>query len=358
MTPSPKDFFLDDFNDNSRNTERWELLQHNGATASETNQSLQVTVPSGSGWGQAGYVTKEHFALKEHILEVTIKNRGNLNEMTLQICRTKTYSDPYNEENWYRIQKTGDSSYRIQRSIDGSVETLYTFTSSAEKLVIKIQNGIIYLSDNYNMYWEPYAFTSYDCYVYVFASSQRDSAYGTGAFDDFAISPIILHLNDGVYDYNCYSGSTPQGGRGITTWGPIDIPVLAAHGNNGDVSAPLPFTNTEPDCYDNKDFCNITYTIHTASDVSNDIEIAFTLWEWNSPNEEWIQIGDPSLHYHSRFSGDSRDVTETIDIAPIPGYNDTGKMAITFTNNSPVQVWIKGLQVVRGYAMKGLRSTK
>ena len=135
----PHNFFADDFNDNTTGP-RWQLLQVNGATASETNQRLQVVVPNGSGWAEAGYVTVDNYTLNEHIVKVSIPSRGNLNEMTLQICTTTTSSDPCGQNNWYRMMKTGDSSFLIQRRISGgSVETLQTFTSSSQQLVIRIQ---------------------------------------------------------------------------------------------------------------------------------------------------------------------------------------------------------------------------
>ncbi len=366
MTSSliPHYFFTDDFNDNTTSP-RWQLLQVNGATASETNQRLQVTVPSGSGWAQAGYVTVDSYTLKEHIIRVNVPSRGNLNEMTLQICLTKVSSDPYSENNWYRIQKTSDNSFRVQRRINGgSPETLQTFTSSSQQLVIKIQDGVIQFYDNINLgtliYSQTYAIITdgqqnYDCYVYVFTSSQRDSASGTGAFDDFAISPIIVHLSDKTFDFNCYSGSTLPGGRGVTIWGPYDLPnALSPDGYSGQESAKLRFTPSEPRCYAGKDCCNVTFTMHTESNSNVDVRVEMQLWGKNA-NDEWITKGNPSDNYHSRISGDSRDTTFTVELAAMGDpYEDTKVMALTFKNKSPVHVWIKSLQIVRVYGMKYL----
>ncbi len=265
---SPHNFFVDDFSDNSTSS-RWQLLQVNGATVNETSQRLQVTVPNGSGWAQAGYVTVDNYALNEHIVSVNVPSRGNLNEMTLQICKTITNTDPSSQNDWYRIQKTGEDSFRIQRRINGaSPEILYTFTSTSQELRIRIQDGVIYFSDgDTDRYMEYYnqssiGYQSPNCYVYLFTSSQRNSAYGTGAFDNFRISPIIRQLNatpQDIHDFNC---SPNAGGRGVTIWGPVDLPSPIA--SNGGLSPDLLFTPTKPKCYGSKDFCLLTYTIHTS----------------------------------------------------------------------------------------------
>ena len=360
MSPKPENFFVDDFNDNNRDTDRWLLLQVNGATASETNQRLQVTVPSGSGWAQAGYVTGKTYTLNEHIVKVNVPSCGDLNQMILQICTTKvTSSDPYSQNNWYRIMKTDYAHFSIQRRISGgSVETLQTFTSASQQLVIKIQDGVIKFYDDINLsnlrYSQDYALPSYDCYVYVFTSSQRDSAYGTGQFDDFAISPVIVTLNHRADDYNCYSGSTKKGGRGVTTWGPIDLPSPIAA--NGGVSPNLAFTPTQPKCYEGKDFCNLTFRIHAESSATNRDIGPIKLKLWRSippPIGGWELILDSPDYFISRTSG--HDATLTIDLAPIPEYDDESLMYFNFTNNDPtVDIRIKELQTVRCYCMKFL----
>ena len=353
----PHNFFADDFNDNTTGP-RWQLLQVNGATASETNQRLQVVVPNGSGWAEAGYVTVDNYTLNEHIVKVSIPSRGNLNEMTLQICTTTTSSDPCGQNNWYRMMKTGDSSFLIQRRISGgSVETLQTFTSSSQQLVIRIQeipDGVIQFYDDSNLsslrYSQNYALPTYNCYVYVFTSSQRDSASGTGAFDDFAISPVIRQLSEPTHDFNCYSGATNQGSRGVTIWGPIDLPSSLSP--NGGISPDLLFTPTQPKGYLNKDFCNVTFRIHTESSSTNPVigPIIMKLYVHVSTPPGWNQLGAGATYYISKIAG--HDVTQTIDLAPTIGYNDTERMYITFTNNDDqVHVWIKDLQIVRGYAM-------
>ena len=68
-------------------------------------------------------------------------------------------------------------------------------------------------------------------------------------------------------------------------------------------------------------------------------------------------LGTGSSHrYHSRLAG--HDLTETQDAAQFKDSNqniifdDTGPNTLSFTNCDPsVTVWIKGLQIVRGYGM-------
>jgi hypothetical protein len=97
----------DDFDDNSMNTINWEKLEANGATANETTGQLAVTVPGGSGWAQAGYVTKYPYNINCSAATIKVPEFDNLDEMILQIGTTKnTSSDPFFESNWYRITQS------------------------------------------------------------------------------------------------------------------------------------------------------------------------------------------------------------------------------------------------------------
>ena len=164
------------------------------------------------------------------------------------------------------------------------------------------------------------------------------------------------HLMDCVSDFNCSSNATggksgpscppinQVGGFGTTIWGPLDleIPPLTNVGGS--------FTCTQPQCYQGANVCNITYTIHTEEDSSGayvgPIGFAISSSFGTFSNDR----------YHSKLAGD--DCTETQDVSLFENSNgdiifdDTGSNTLSFTNNDPkVTVWIKGLQIVRGYGM-------
>jgi len=155
------------------------------------------------------------------------------------------------------------------------------------------------------------------------------------------------------HDYNCYAnattgafGTTYPGGRGVTIWGPL---TTAVHIPQGTTSDAFVFTCTKPKFYATKDFCNVTFTIHTNASCSNTAAGPITLELRNFSNNDLL---DSSDYYHSKVSG--HDCTLTIDIAQVPGYVDDGRMFLKFTNNSQVDIWIQGLQIVRGYMMNTL----
>jgi hypothetical protein len=366
---TPINFFFDNFNDNIIDNDRWQVLQNNGGTTSETSGQLQVNIPSGSGWAQSGYVTNQYFHFNEHIIKVNVTNQNNLNQMILQICTTKvTNSDPANQDNWYRIMKTGANSFNIQRRINGgSIENPCTFTSSSQQLRIKIEEDttlhkfIIRLDDGSSLgYSEEYSLPNlippppaepvrFGCYVYVFTSSNRADNNGSGAFDDFWISPIIKHLSDNYDDYNCYAGSTRQGQQGVTIWGPRSNDIVLPAGSTA-YCPPLYITCTKPKCCGGKDFCNVSYKVHTdpSAPIKNTVG-PIRLLLGNS--RTGVTIVTPE--YHSGIGG--HDNLQSIDISQYANYDENVPMYLQFKNEDPlVDVSIQGLQIVRGYGMNCL----
>jgi hypothetical protein len=184
----------DNFDDNSMDTSKWEELEVNGAQAFEILGQLLVSVPSGSGWAQAGYVTKSYYNIKDCKITITVSDFSSLDEMTLQICNTKTTSsDPFSQSNWYRILKARyDSNIYVQNRINGvlSTKVVTTWTAATGNLSIDICDGAIAFYENGNMrYAEPYALPSYNCYIYVFTSTDKSRASGVDKFDDFTLAP-------------------------------------------------------------------------------------------------------------------------------------------------------------------------
>jgi hypothetical protein len=164
---------------------------------------------------------------------------------------------------------------------------------------------------------------------------------------------------DGIFpqDYNCFPGAfstdpihqeTVAGGRAVTIWGPVDDIYLPA---NGGVTGLLRFTPTKPSCYSRSDNCLVTFRIHTTQSSSSTVKVTMRVYNLQDYSAA------ESICNHSTEAWD--DCTETIDIVPgnFDGiYNDTGPNALHFTNNSDVNVWIQGLQIVRVYEMYNLYS--
>ena len=181
--------WIDDFDDNAIDTNRWEKLEV-GGTVAETDGQLKVTIPSGQAWSQAGLVTKHAYSMDGFSVEINVVEFDSLDEMILQICTTKTTSsDPFNEANWYRILKARyDGKIYIQRKVGGTLTTLATisYNSATGTLRITVSNGVIKFYENGVLrYSESYQLPSYDCYLYVFTSTLRERNSGTDAFDFF-----------------------------------------------------------------------------------------------------------------------------------------------------------------------------
>jgi hypothetical protein len=156
-------------------------------------------------------------------------------------------------------------------------------------------------------------------------------------------------FDDGIQDFNCgtYSSTQSIGNKGLTIWGPKTTDI---HLTSGQTSDPLYFTGTKPKCYSNSpSFCNVTYTLHTGVTSSSDVVGPITMTLCSSKGTSSVS------RYHSKVQG--HDLIETHDVSQPPAttmYNDTSWNYLTFTNGANVDVWIQGLQVVRGYDMNNL----
>jgi len=209
----------------------WEKLQVNGGIASETVGQLRVAIPSGSGWAQAGYVTKHTYDLEEATVTVQVPEFNSLGEMALQIGNTKTTdSDPFNQNNWYRIIKArGDSKVYVQNKI-GTVmsnKAILDWAGATGSLTISVSTGSIALYENGILrYSEPFALPSYNCYVYIFTSTDRSTSSGTDGFDNFAINPTSAFKDD--FNDGNYNGWTVSQG----SWTASNGKLTAQQGNS------------------------------------------------------------------------------------------------------------------------------
>lgn len=186
----------------------------------ERNQRLELTVPSGSGWAQAGYVTKVSHSMDDLTVEVDVAEYNSLSQMDLMISLTKTTdSDPHSELNWYMISKVGIFGWNrlyVQRKKDGKLTMLtdIPWEGPTGKLKISVSDGVIRFYENgVFKFAEDYKLTSYNCYIYVYTSTEKSHNSGTDAFDDieyfYNIAPLYFDdFNDGNYNgWTVYSGS-------------------------------------------------------------------------------------------------------------------------------------------------------
>ncbi len=155
--------------------------------------------------------------------------------------------------------------------------------------------------------------------------------------------------------YNCANVADPNypsggyGGRGVTLWGPVSA-YLAPGGGTTTWS----FTGTKPKCYQDRDNCNVMYTLHTAATKTTGTEVGAITVELNKYTNP-PRLRSLGNHYHSKIA--NHDLTETIDIGSqaVPEYHDTELNTITFTNNDlQIGVHINDFQIVRVYGMCGM----
>jgi len=222
--------WYDNFDDNSRDTTKWDELQWNEASGAETGNALQVTAPSGAGQAGSGYVTTNAYNINGYAATVEIPEFDNLDEMILQICTTKTTnSDPFYQNSWYRILKNRyDNNIYIQSRISGgavNTQVVTSWISAVGTLTISVVNGVISFYENGVLkYSESYALPSYNCYVYVFTSTLRERASGTDKFDNFGFAPTISGFSENE-DFTTYTELDPNSHINLVGTNHIDATV-------------------------------------------------------------------------------------------------------------------------------------
>jgi len=201
-------------------SERWDILRVGITIADNDPHTLRCGIGgymNDQYWGQHGAVTTEAYPMENFTMEVNVTELDELWQMNLLIAPTHvTASDPFNEDNWYRITKQRlDHSIRVEKKIDGVWDGMFfdTWLGATGTLRITICNGIISFYENgVFRYAEPYELGS-ENYIYLYASSDGRYACGTDAFDDFRYHFCNPHtttdnFNDGDYDgWSVYSGS-------------------------------------------------------------------------------------------------------------------------------------------------------
>lgn len=196
----------DRFDNESITSNLWDPVK-NGGSVENVNGQLQVTVDSGTGWRQAGLVTR--YAYDTHAFypgsikqgfeaEIDVKSINGLKEMDLLVSGEKTTQEPYSLNNWYRILKNNDNStIVVQNRLNGgtaSNKLTIPWTSQTGKLKIKVSTGSIAFYENDQLrYAEPFALPSNNCYIYAYTSSDQN---GTGTFDDFKIYPSQVFMEE------------------------------------------------------------------------------------------------------------------------------------------------------------------
>jgi hypothetical protein len=134
-----------------------------------------------------------------------------------------------------------------------------------------------------------------------------------------------------VSDYNCVNVADRYGGRGVTLWGPVSA-YLAPNGG----TVTWAFTGTHPKCYQSRDNCNFTYTIHTTqTSAQNDVgPIACELNKYTNPP----RLRSMGNRYHSRIAG--RDLTETIDLVQEQYQSTTMPSLIRSHSQTMTPLWV------------------
>lgn len=206
----------DNFSEVNMSSPIWQTLSTTYGEVNETNGQLQVTInEGGSGWDQAGYVTKyaynthDQYGSNQQGFEaaIDVANMDQLLEMSLLISTDNptTNSDPYFLNNWYRITKGLDSTINVENRIGGTYSRKFQagWAGSTGQLKIKVSTGSIAFYENGILrYAEPYALPSDDCYIYAYTST-TESYPGTDTFDNYALKPAEIfrdEFKDGNYN--------------------------------------------------------------------------------------------------------------------------------------------------------------
>jgi len=174
----------DNFNDNSLDA-FWSKNEVGGTT---TEQNQQLECDCSTDQDTCGVVTTNSHDLTTCDIQVDVVN-DTCQSLELYVSLTKTTnSNPYGEDDWYRIIKSRQGEqYYVQKKVGGGASTIASgaWTSDTGSLRIVISGGTITLYEEAtSRASEAYVHGSYDCYVYL--NCRGVTGYlGMDTFDNF-----------------------------------------------------------------------------------------------------------------------------------------------------------------------------
>lgn len=187
--------FFDDFDDNSRDTSKWDTVVNGSDTVNEVNQRLEVTGVS-STTSSSGYVSSSSHAMPQRMASVNVVELDNLRYFNVHVGPTKvTTTNPKHESNWYCLFKHRVTEYwYAEKSKDGAKSYVDngTWAGATGKIEIGLdQSNVIHFYENgIERASETFDITGgTTLYLYIFQVSH--SEYGTDAFDNFYLRKFV-----------------------------------------------------------------------------------------------------------------------------------------------------------------------
>ena len=185
--------FFDDFEDNSIDTSKWDILELGTGSISEENNKLKFSCPATD--DIAGLVSKVTYNISNTIGRVFLDENLELGECEFYYGLTKTTtSNPFLENNWVRAVvyhgwSIVSNDYTAQKKVNGTKTTLYQSAWLSEAEVVKLAH------DGSNFHWyeqdterasETYPLSSTNVYIYIYGAAGGDASFtGVGYADTF-----------------------------------------------------------------------------------------------------------------------------------------------------------------------------
>jgi hypothetical protein len=151
-------------------------------------------------------------------------------------------------------------------------------------------------------------------------------------------------------DCNCTEADgTLQGQKGTTIWTANDVTLQAISG-----TVTWSFTDTQPNCYTGTHACLLIYDVVTTQNAPSDIT-AIQVYRFLND----YPMG-PAIH--SKVA--NHNVTDVFDLTQVKNwlqvsqYHSGGLNTIHFTNQSPIDVQIKNIRILRAYGLSSLAYEK
>lgn len=174
----------------------WDIAAASTMIPSEAGGQLRCT-SSSPGYDCGGVVTKNKYDLDKHWVKITIAEFDTHAFMSMYVSSKKISGTDIQTNFWelldeyygvYKDRETG--RFCVLRKLKGGgmewqYAAAYTAPTGTMKIELKADGKIYFYEDGIERYSEPFALSTKEFYIYLFASAHSPYTGGYDAFDNF-----------------------------------------------------------------------------------------------------------------------------------------------------------------------------
>lgn len=188
----------DNFNDNSRDVNRWEEHTLHSASVAETNQRLEGTV--NAQYAKAGYLSQYQYDIDGRVIRVEYScNNVYSCELGISLTKNLTPVEIWAQDDFYLLRKirTPSNTVRARGQVNDVEDFDVGFASSGNTGSISISkegSDIVFYENDVEFYRDTYSIASTQVYVWIFVDA-GDTYTGTDWLDNITMYDLTTELD-------------------------------------------------------------------------------------------------------------------------------------------------------------------